>query len=273
MNGIVNSPIVNSPGSVQMTGMAGWHTKIVAGQPHVLLLGGSGLLGRELQKLRKFDWVPSHAELDISDYGSICRYFGTNWHLPDLIVNCAAHTAVEKAETDKDACYRTNVVGVRNLLRTGIPVLQISTAYVFDGAKGDYKEGGAVNPLNYYALTKALAEEAVLGSGNGVVLRTLFKPRPWPFPRAYDDQITSGGYVDEIALKVDWCIGNFDRLPAMLHVGMQRQSIYDLARETRDVGRMSRKEVAANLPADVSLNDQLYNQLVFGGATCGRLSD
>lgn len=228
----------------------------------VLVTGGSGLLGRELRKLRLHEY-PTRAEFDICSTESMFNYLkNRSWvDKPELVVNCAAYTAVEKAEIDKEGCYRTNVLGVRNLVKfLQIPVLQISTAYVFDGTKGNYKENDPVNPLGYYALTKALAEEAVL-AGDGKIIRTLFKPKPWPFPRAYDDQITSGGYVDDIAKKIDWCIKNFDFLPPILHVGMKRQSILDLALETRSVFRMSRTEVAANLPEDVSLDDSLYREL------------
>jgi len=245
----------------------GWYE--MNGPIRILLLGGSGLLGTELQKLRKFDWAPCRVEFDFTNHKSIDNFFVTVGHLgiktlnefPDLIVNCAAWTAVEAAETHKTECYETNVVGVRNLVATGIPILHISTAYVFDGAKGNYKETDPVNPLGYYALTKALGEEAVL-AGSGKIIRTLFKPSPWKYPRAYTDQITTGMYVQEAAKKIDWCIENFESLPEILHVGGKRQSIFDLASETRGVAMMSRLEVSANLPADVSLDDSLYRSLI-----------
>lgn len=249
--------IVDSPGAIQVAGTATKTAK--KRQLQILLTGGSGRLGRELQKLRKFDYVPTHAELDIADWNSVWNYFRQFvLEPPILIVNAAAYTAVERAELEHDACYQTNVIGVRNLVQTGYDVLQISTSYVYDGTKGNYKEDDAVNPLGYYALTKALAEETVLGGG-GKVIRTLFKPRPWPFPKAYDDQITTGFYVDEAAKQINEAIDAFELLPSIVHQGGKRQTILDLALETRSVFRMSRKEVNANLPEDVSLNCHWWN--------------
>ena len=232
----------------------------------IMLTGGTGLLGTELQKLRKFDCAPSRDEFNICDGFSFD--FWEHYLLadppgyPDLLVHAAAFTAVERAEVDKQECFDVNVVGTLNLVALGVPILYISTSYVFDGEKGNYSEWEAVNPLGYYATTKALAEQSVLGAGN-VVLRTLFKPSPWPHHRAYTDQISNGDYVGVIAKKINQAIDHFDGLPPIIHVGTETRTIFELAQQTRkDVGQMSRKEVAANLPCDISLDCSLWNQII-----------
>jgi dTDP-4-dehydrorhamnose reductase len=85
---------------------------------------------------------------------------------PDVIIHCAAYTAVDKAEDDKQNCYKVNVEGTRNLaliakLRN-IEFIYFSTDYVFDGTKSEpYEVDDIPNPINYYGLTKYLGEEIV----------------------------------------------------------------------------------------------------------------
>lgn len=85
---------------------------------------------------------------------------------PDVIIHCAAYTAVDKAESDKENCYNTNVNGTRNLAQIAkeldVEFIYFSTDYVFDGTKEKpYETTDIPNPINYYGLTKYLGEEIV----------------------------------------------------------------------------------------------------------------
>jgi dTDP-4-dehydrorhamnose reductase len=97
---------------------------------------------------------------------------------PGLVVNAAAYTAVDAAETDADAAYRANRDGPALLARlcaaSGIPLIHISTDYVFDGNKGaPYHEADPVSPPGVYGASKLAGEAAVLASGaQAVILRT-----------------------------------------------------------------------------------------------------
>jgi len=97
---------------------------------------------------------------------------------PSLIVNAAAYTAVDRAETDADAATRANRDGPAILAeycaRAGIPLLHVSTDYVFDGLKAaPYVETDATNPTGVYGATKLAGEQAVLAAcPRAVVLRT-----------------------------------------------------------------------------------------------------
>lgn len=97
---------------------------------------------------------------------------------PSLVVNAAAYTAVDAAESDQDAAYRANRDGPAHLARlcaaAGVPLIQVSTDYVFDGAKGaPYTEDDAVSPTGVYGASKRAGEQAVLESGaQAIVLRT-----------------------------------------------------------------------------------------------------
>jgi len=225
----------------------------------ILLTGGTGLLGQELQKHMEF-YAPSRKQLDI--YTEFDNPY--NWSIGDphpnflwlkrenqslddsnpekikLIVHAAAYTDVVKAETEKELCYETNVIGTRNLASLAIPMLYISTEYVFDGEKGSYDENDYPNPVNFYSLTKLLGEYESRRT-KSVVARLLFKPRPFEHPSACIDMHTSGDYTDRIAQELVIAIKKFDQLPPTIHIGTGRKSVFELARQTRDAAPINRE--------------------------------
>lgn len=97
---------------------------------------------------------------------------------PSLVVNAAAYTAVDKAESEPEAAWRANHAGPALLAawcaRAGVPLIHISTDYVFDGSKGaPYTEDDPTNPTGVYGASKLAGEQAVLASGaRAIVLRT-----------------------------------------------------------------------------------------------------
>lgn len=202
----------------------------------ILLTGGSGLLGTELKKYLKVI-APTHTEMDITKP----IHSKNNY---DLIIHGAAYTNVVKAEKeDREACYAANVTGTINLLHAfkNIPFVYISSEYAKD-------------PVNYYAETKQLAEEEVIKrASHYLIVRTLFKPTPFPFPRAFSDQYTEGDYVDVITPLLVKTIESWDKKTnKLIYVGTGRKTIFELAKRTRpDVEPMSIKEITAvTLPAD-----------------------
>jgi len=132
----------------------------------LLITGAHGQLGRELvrrgggRELLAVD----HAQLDICDnhaVKAVCDAFS-----PDVIINAAAYTAVDLAESDRALAYAVNRDGPKNLAVTAeqadIPFIHVSTDYVFDGSKpGAYIEDDSVGPLGVYGLSKLAGEEAV----------------------------------------------------------------------------------------------------------------
>lgn len=231
----------------------------------VLLTGGSGKLGTELRKLREYEHVPAHTELDITDPKSVEDYFDFldnstgSRQSPDLIVHCAAFTNVAAAEKFQNPCWDVNVDGTENLSKTGIPLLYISTEYVFPGDKGLYTEDDYPLPLNFYAMSKLAGEWRLKQADK--ILRLIFKPNPWPFPMAFCDQWTSGDYTDVMAKEVDKAIGIFDKLPRITNIGTGRKTMYELAIQTRQVMPNSRADVGVRLPKDCSLDITLWNRL------------
>lgn len=221
----------------------------------ILLTGGSGRLGTELRNLRTDLICPAHKEVDITDCGSIDRFVeGKEF---DLIVNLAAYTDVDKAEIERNECFRINVLGAINLKSLKKPILHISTEYVFDGAKGNYKETDKPNPLGYYAKTKLMAEEHLT---RHKIVRLLFKPRPWPYDEAYDNQFTSGDYTDVIAKELSLAIDLFGKLPNIIHIGTGRKSMYELALKTKkDV--KTNKLTDKKRPLDTSLDCSVWERI------------
>lgn len=104
---------------------------------------------------------------------------------PDAVVNAAAYTAVDKAESEPDLAHQVNAVGAEFVARTcaaqGIPVIQISTDYVFDGSKAKpYREDDATAPLNVYGRSKLDGEGRVARAcPEHMILRTAWLHSPW----------------------------------------------------------------------------------------------
>ena len=138
-----------------------------------LVTGANGQLGNELRLLLGDCAVyAGHGDLDITNESDV-RAFLKGCHF-DFVINCAAYTAVDKAEDDFEAADRINRLGPALLAKYGKRIIQVSTDYVFDGtAHLPYKEEDAVNPVSVYGSTKLAGEEAVLAQAEtAVVIRT-----------------------------------------------------------------------------------------------------
>ena len=153
----------------------------------VLITGSNGQLGRELSAaLEAYPRIEVVAvdidTLDITDQKAVETFLraGCFTH----VVNCAAYTAVDRAEEYKAECSAVNTTGIENLARLSdeldYRIIHISTDYVFDGTScRPYSESDKPNPLNVYGSTKRRGETALLGLAPGsVIVRTgwLYSP-------------------------------------------------------------------------------------------------
>ena len=139
----------------------------------IWLIGCKGMLGTEVSNQfdkNNFDWVGTGREVDITDYQSlksfVSKYDDANKKI-NWIVNCAAYTAVDKAEEDIELATKLNTLGPKNIStlckELGAKMIHISTDYVFDGtATIPYTEDMNYKPLGVYGETKADGEKAVL---------------------------------------------------------------------------------------------------------------
>lgn len=137
-----------------------------------LVTGANGQLGCELRRLIPNAVFADSKMLDITGTTDVMNFVREK--NIDLIINCAAYTAVDKAESEPDIARRVNVDGVRNLALTGVPLIHISTDYVFDG-KGHrpYSPSDKTNPVSVYGQTKLQGENVIMGiTKTAVIIRT-----------------------------------------------------------------------------------------------------
>ena len=153
---------------------------MVDGVTHILITGGAGQVGLELQRAA---WpahvrlhAPARTELDLTDAGAVARAFAATPFA--AVINPAAYTAVDKAEDEVAEAFAANAMGPAILAdatrQAGIPLIHVSTDYVFDGSQpGAYVETDPVAPLGVYGASKLAGELAVrAGNPRSVVLRT-----------------------------------------------------------------------------------------------------
>ena len=144
-----------------------------------LITGSKGQLGTELSKLLPNAILTDVAELDITNQDAVNSFVKAN--NIDTIINCAAYTAVDKAEEDKEVAYKINVTGPENLAKTGCKVVHVSTDYVFDGTgHKPYQPSDDTHPVSVYGRTKLAGENAVLTNASvAVVIRTAWLYSPY----------------------------------------------------------------------------------------------
>jgi dTDP-4-dehydrorhamnose reductase len=188
----------------------------------ILITGSKGQLGSELVGYAKANGIDAIGididDCDITNYDAVKTVFGDI--LPDCVIHCAAYTAVDKAESNRDLCLAINKTGTENIAKVckdiGAKLVYISTDYVFPGVGTDlYKPDDETNPTNFYGESKLLGELAVkeylsdyfivriswvfgLGGGNFVkTMLTLADSKP--ALNVVGDQVGSPTYCGDLA--------------------------------------------------------------------------
>lgn len=147
----------------------------------ILITGGDGQLGSALKKLAGdykdcFFTFIDVGDLDLTDSSGMAAFLTT--HKPDILINCAAYTAVDKAESETDRAMAVNATAPGEMARicseTGIRLIHMSTDYVFDGRSfKPYKETDPVNPISVYAKSKLEGETRIQKQAvKGIIIRT-----------------------------------------------------------------------------------------------------
>lgn len=146
----------------------------------ILVTGGTGQIGSSVVRMAITSGLrvhaPTRSSLDLGDSSSIVNALnGSDYR---AVINCAAYTAVDRAESDVETAFRVNAEGpailARETNRLGIPLIHVSTDYVFDGNKASpYVEGDLVNPIGIYGKSKEAGEAAVRnGNPRHAIIRT-----------------------------------------------------------------------------------------------------
>jgi dTDP-4-dehydrorhamnose reductase len=199
----------------------------------ILIIGSKGMLGTDLiDELSRTNYEVlgwDLQDIDITNAEDMSKIEKEN---PDIIINCAGYTNVDKAETEKDKCYAVNVTGVKNLVKVcksnGIILIQISTDYVFNGEKESYNEDDdKKGALNYYGKTKSDGEDLIIQNlDKYYIIRTswLFGKNGKNFVdtiiklcnekdeiRVVNDQIGSPTYTKDLSKGIINLIKNIDK--------------------------------------------------------------
>ena len=188
----------------------------------ILIVGGQGQLACALQahpRASLFNLVAApHALADLTNPHSLHDAIAN--HQPDVVINTAAYTAVDKAETEKELALNVNHLGSKNLAilceQLKRPLIHLSTDYIFDGKQRQpYREEDEVNPINWYGESKWLGEQAirqycerhfilrvsgVFSEYGSNFFKTLLRLAKEKDPiRVVNDQITCPTYAGDIA--------------------------------------------------------------------------
>lgn len=150
-------------------------------QPVVLVTGANGQVGQELRVLAAlyptFEFVfTSHDTMPVNDEAAVQKVFAA--HKPVYCINCAAYTAVDKAESEQKMAYQVNAEGTRILAAAcktnNTRFIHISTDYVFNGqSPTPYTEDAATDPVNTYGATKLKGEQLCLQyNPEAIIIRT-----------------------------------------------------------------------------------------------------
>lgn len=154
----------------------------------ILVTGANGQLGNEMRNLSGNDRANRYIftdvqELDITDLARVQAFLSEN--AVDFVVNCAAYTAVDKAESEIELCRKINAFAVENLAKasaaTGAKMIHVSTDYVYSGTHYmPYVESDAVAPTSVYGVTKLEGEQLLLAANPAsVILRTSWLYSPY----------------------------------------------------------------------------------------------
>jgi len=148
----------------------------------VLVTGASGQLGKSLNRFVENNILnhqfvfATREQLDLSNFKNVRRFIEKNQF--NIIINCAAYTSVDNAETEKEQANLVNHLSVKNIAEVArdnyIKLIHISTDYVFDGSKlASYDETDNTSPLNVYGKTKLDGENAILSimELNAIIIR------------------------------------------------------------------------------------------------------
>jgi dTDP-4-dehydrorhamnose reductase len=235
----------------------------------VLITGANGQLGTAIRKeSQNFEslnfYYTDIEETDISSKESVGSAFEK--YSPNIVVNCAAYTAVDRAEDEREKAYTLNAQAPANLAEQcktkNIKLIHISTDYVFDG-KGNtpYMETDKVNPLSVYGQSKLKGEELAMAYGNTMVIRTSWLYSAYgnnfmktilkygnerPELRVVFDQTGTPTLANDLAIAILQIVQKTDKLfvPEIFHFSNQGVcSWYDFAYEIITQAGLSTKIV------------------------------
>jgi dTDP-4-dehydrorhamnose reductase len=222
----------------------------------VVVLGGTGLLGKELQKVDS-KLICFGRNLDIRDFSKL--YETLMQIRPDLIINAAAEiNSLDIGENPYHA-INTNIIGAANVakycLDVKIRLAYISTDYIYSWEKGNSREIDLVHPFNEYAWTKLGGECSSRLVEDSCIIRTNFGAEKFPYEKAYSNLWTSKDYVDILAPRILKAAKS--SIQGIINIGTERKTMLEFARKRNpDVN-----DAQFPYERDFSLNTEFYDRI------------
>lgn len=236
-----------------------------------IVTGGSGLLGSHLRKELPGACFPTSEEFNVKCYESMRSWLLRREGTVYTILHCAALTSPPRVEAEPMAAIEINIVGTANIVyichEFNLKLIYISTDYVFDGSKGNYKEDDPVMPVNKYSWSKLGGECIVRMYDNSLIVRLSFGPDVFPYQNAFTDQWTSRLPVSKIVPQILSLLIRDHEVPitGVIHLGGERRTVFEYAKELNPtVGKVSIKDVSFKVPIDTSLDTSKYKEIIKG---------
>tara|TARA_R100000008_G_C3578999_1_gene167155 strand:- start:235 stop:921 length:687 start_codon:yes stop_codon:yes gene_type:complete len=217
------------------------------------LILGDGLLGSEIINQSNWDYISRKKDkIDFRDTSSYKKYLKKY----DTIINCIGH--VDVYSNDKQMHWDINYKAVSDLVdlcnTNNSKLVHISTDFVYSNSVENACENDVpVHNGNWYGYTKLLSDAHIqLKSNNYLMIRTSYKPKPFPYDKAWTNQRGNFDYVDEIASIIIKLIEN--KSSGIYNVGTELKTMYDLAKRTKNTVQPSNELYHKSMPTNITMD-------------------
>tara|TARA_B100000902_G_scaffold193880_1_gene185237 strand:+ start:1381 stop:2082 length:702 start_codon:yes stop_codon:yes gene_type:complete len=223
----------------------------------VIFTGGSGRFGKVFKEKTKIKniFFPNKKELNILDVNSIIKYLSKK--KPKILIHAAGLSRpMEIHDKDINSSIDKNIIGTCNIVKVckklKIKLVYLSTAYVYPGFKGNYKETDTLLPYNNYAWSKLGGECAVQMYKNSLILRVCMTEKPFVHKYAFKDLITNFIFHDEVVKMFPKLI----KEKGIINLGGKTKSVYNFAKKfnKKVKGVKSKVLLGKNIPLKHSMN-------------------
>ena len=221
----------------------------------ILVTGGNGRFAKILKdKNKKLNLIfCSKKQLDILNLKSIKKNFEK--HKPKIILHCAGLSRpMNVHEKNIVKSIDLNIIGTANLVKTcklhKVKMIYLSTGYVYEGTKGNYKETDPVKPFNNYGLSKLGGECAVSMYKNSLILRLTMIEKPFAHDAAFTNLKTNFMFHEDLAEILPKIINE----TGIINIGGKSQSVYNFAKKHNKLVKKSKLNKDSKLPLNQTMN-------------------
>jgi dTDP-4-dehydrorhamnose reductase len=223
----------------------------------IIVTGGDGRFAKVLKKTKnKLDILyPGKKQLNILSLTSLKKYIKK--YKPKYLIHCAGLSRPMNIHNNNiSKSIDLNIIGTANITKIcslyNIKLIYFSTAYVYQGEKGNYKENDPLLPINNYAWSKLGGECSVTMYKNSLILRIMMCEKPFLHSEAFTDVKTNFIFHEDVAKIIPKILEK----KGILNIGGKTQSVYNFAKKSnKNIKKISaRKKMGRNFPLNPSMN-------------------